>query len=161
MTRPLYRPVLVAVAALAAAGVAWACFGNRLRIGVPDGRAGALAAYALGYYLEERAGVEPEFVAVAGDPVAPFQAHAVDLVVVPRDRAAPDGAVVRDAGAVPGLGPARFWVRPEVPEDLRFSLVERALGRIPALYASGPYREAEAGGGEPRPAARQAVLRAD
>ncbi len=153
--------MLAAAAVLAAAGVVCACFGNRLRIGVPDGRAGALAAYALGYYLEERAGVEPEFVAVAGDPVAPFQAHAVDVVVVPADRPAPAGAVVRGAGEIPGVGPARFWLRPEVPDDLRFSLVARALGRVPALYASGPYRDAAAGGAEPRPAARQAVLRAD
>ena len=161
MTRSLRRCVLVVAAALAAAGVAWACFGNRLRIGVPDDRAGALAAYALGYYLEERAGVEPEFVPLDPDVAGPFSAHSVDVVVVPADRPAPAVAVVRDAGTIPGVGPARFWVRPEVPDDLRFSLVERALGRVPALYGSGPYRDALGGAASPRPAARTAVLRAD
>ncbi len=149
--------VLLSGAVLAAALPAAACFGTRLRVGVPADRTWALAAYATGYYVEEKAGVEPEFVRVE-DPAAALGKGRVDLVLVPAGGGAPPGAVARPAGEVPGLGRIQFWVREAVLEDLRYSLVDRALGRVGELFRSQAYADAWAGHGPPRRAARQAVL---
>ena len=149
--------VLLVGAVLAAAVPAAACFGTRLRVGVPPGRAWALAAYATGYYVEEKAGVEPEFVRVK-DPAAALGEGRVDLVLVPAGGPAPSGAVARPAGEVPGLGRIQYWVREAVLEDLRYFLVDRALGRVGELFGSRAYADAASGDEPPRRAARKAVL---
>ena len=168
MTRLAHLP-RGAVAAVLLAAVLWglsaapagACFGTRLRVGVPADDPGALAAFAIGYYVEEKTGIEPEFVELDGAPQQAVADHAVDLVLVAEDATPPATAEVRGAGTVPGLGPARFWLHPEVLDDLRFFTVERALGRAGALFASPAYAAAAASGDAPRKAARQAVLRAE
>ncbi|MDF1553951.1 MAG: hypothetical protein P1P84_12855 [Deferrisomatales bacterium] len=144
-----------------AAAPAEACFGARLRVGVPSAGAGALAAFAIGYYVEEKTGIEPEFVELAGTPQQAIAEHAVDLVLAAEDVPPPALAEVRMAGDVPGLGPARFWLHPEVLDDLRFFTVERVLGRAGKLFASPAYAAAVASEGAARQAARQAVLRAE
>jgi hypothetical protein len=140
---------------------AQACFGARLRVGVPVGGPGVLAAFAIGYYVEEKTGIEPEFVNLEGDPRQALAGHEVDLVLAAAAESPPGAAEVRPAGTVPGLGTARFWLHPEVLEDLRFFTVVRALGRAEALFASNAYTAAVASSDAPRRAARQAVLRAE
>ncbi len=149
--------LLLAGAVLAAAVPAAACFGTRLRVGVPPGRGWALAAYATGYYVEEKAGVEPEFVP-ADDPAAALAEERVDLVLAPAGGPTPPGAVARPVGQVPGLGRIQYWVREAVLEDLRYFLVDRALGRVGELFGSRAYARALAGQEPPRRAARRAVL---
>lgn len=136
---------------LAGAGACEACFGTKLRILVPAGGRGALASYAAGYFLEEKTGVEPEF--VEGDEGA-----AVDLRLVPAARVVPPGVVARPAGDVPGLGAAKFWLRAEVLDDLRFTTVERALARLPSFFSSPAFLGALGAPASPKKAARKAVL---
>lgn len=152
------------VARLAAAGLsllaaapAGACFGARLRVGVPAEAPAALASYAAGYYVEEKTGIAPEFVPVAAPAEALTQGR-VDLVLVPEGAAAPPGAQVRAAGEAPGLGRAQLWLRAEVLDDLRFFTLDRALGRFPGLLASPAYARAAQSQDPPRKAARRAVL---
>ncbi len=160
MTRPCRALSLVILPALllGAAEGARACFGTRLRIGVQAGTPAELPALATGYFLEERAGITPEFVEIQEGPARALAGGRVDLVIAPASAPAPEGVVERPAGPVPGLGPARYWIRPTVLEDLRFTLVDRALGRIPGLFRSGAFRRAVGSGDPPRRAARRAVL---
>lgn len=160
-----WRPPSGVVAALLGAifwglslAPAWGCFGTRLRVGVLPGDAAGLAAYALGYFVAEKTGIEPEFVPWPKDPAQAFADHGVDVLVTSASVAPPASVVVRDAGTVPGLGPARFWLHPEVLDDLRFFTVERALGRAGVLFAAPAYAAAARSGEAPRKAARQAVL---
>ncbi len=141
-------------------GQAEACFGARLRVGVSGDGAQALASYAAGYYVEEKTGIEPEFVDVDGNPAAALAAESVDVFLT-ADRSVPEGVVVRDAGSVPGFGAGRFWVREGVLDDLRFFTVDRALERLPSFYGSEAFDEASRSRDAPRKAARQAVHRAD
>lgn len=134
------------------------CFGARLRVGVPPESGLALAAYAAGYYVEEKTGISPDFVAVEADGAAALARGDVDLLLV-REAPAPDGSVVRPAGDVPGVGPCRFWIREDVLDDLRFSTVDRALGNIPRFYGSEAFSRAAASREPARKAARQAVHR--
>ncbi|GAB4265138.1 MAG: hypothetical protein Kow0092_17210 [Deferrisomatales bacterium] len=159
----LARAALAAALAAAASwpGPAWSCFGQRLKVGVPPGRAGALAAYAAGYFVEEKTGIEPEFVALSGQPGPALLDRRVDLVLVAEAAEPPGGVAVRPAGEVPGLGRCRFWLHPDVLDDLRFFTVDRSLGRAPALFGSPAYRELAGSSRPPRSAARQAVLRLD
>lgn len=148
------------VLALGVVGLVWAvsseaCFGTRLRVGVPSQPRGALAAYAAGYFVQEKTGIEPEFFD-AGE--AALAAGTVDLLLAPAAAAPPGGAASRPAGDVPGLGPARVWLRGEVLDDLRFFTVDRALGLLPAFFSSAGYRQAVQSGAPPRKAARKAVL---
>ncbi|GAB4261402.1 hypothetical protein [Deferrisoma sp.] len=143
------------LAALVAAGPAAACFGPRLKVAV--GGPAPLAAYVFGYYVEDRAGTGVEFVE-APDPGAEVAEGRADVALVPAGAGTPEGLVVRSAGVVPGVGPASFWLRPEVLDDLRFTLVERALGRMPALFGSEAYRAAAGSADTPRAAARKVVL---
>ncbi len=160
MTRPCRTLALLILPALLLAGAdgARACFGTRLRIGLQAGTPAELPALATGYFLEERAGVTPEFVEIPEGPARALAGERVDLVIAPASARAPEGIAVRPAGPVPGLGEARYWIRPAVLDDLRFSLVERALGRIPGLFRSGAFRRAVGSGDPPRRAARRAVL---
>ena len=162
-TRFRAAPVIaIAGSVLLTAGLAFGCFGTRLRVGVPpDDEGMAVAAYALGYYMEERAGVEPEFVLTTLDPTPDFDAARVDVVLAPVHLPPPASAIVREGGNIPGVGPTRFWVRPDVIDDLRFTLVDRALDRLPALYGSKEYRASLGSGTNPKQTARQAVFRAD
>lgn len=141
---------------LAAALPGHACFGARLRVGVPPEPRLALAAYALGYYLEEKAGVAPDFVE-APEPRRALEAGHVDLALAPA-QAVPPAVVVRDAGEVPGHGPLRVWLRPDIGEDLRFALMDRVLGRAPGFLASPGFLRALESDAAPRKAARRAVL---
>lgn len=141
-------------------GGAEACFGARLRVGVSGDAAQALASYAAGYYVEEKTGIEPEFVDVAGSPGEALAAEAVDVFLA-IDQVAPGGVVVRDAGSVPGFGDGHFWVREGVLDDLRFFTVDRALQQLPGFYGSEAFQEASRSRDAPRKAARQAVHRAD
>lgn len=150
--------VLAALLALPQEG--HGCFGARLRVGVPPDPALALAAYAAGYYVEEKTGIAPEFVDVGDDPAAALARGEVDLVLVP-DAPPPEGVAVRPAGDVPGVGAGRFWIREDVLDDLRFFTVDRALGIIPRLYASDAFAKAAASREPARKAARQAVHRAN
>lgn len=140
--------------------VGHACFGARLRVGVSPDPALALAAYALGYYVEEKTGIVPEFVDVGGDPAAALARSVVDLVLAP-DGPAPEGVAVRPAGTVPGVGACRVWIRGDVLDDLRFFTVDRALGILPRFYASDAFADAAVSRDPARKAARRAVHRAD
>jgi len=159
-----YRGFLLAAGLLGLAagfgGGAEACFGARLRVGVSGDPAQALASYAAGYYVEEKTGIEPEFVDVAGSPAEALSAEVVDVFLAAAE-AAPEGVVVRDAGSVPGFGAGRFWVREGVLDDLRFFTVDRALQQLPGFYGSEAFDEASRSRDAPRKAARQAVHRAD
>ena len=132
-----------------------ACFGKRLRIAVPKDARGALAAYAAGFFIEEKTGIEPEFVESADRGLAD---GTVDLRLAAGGSAVPAGGVVGPAGEVPGTGPAQFWIRDDVLEDLRFFTVERTLGKMPAFYASRAFHEALESPAPPKKAARKAVL---
>ena len=161
MTR-LRAALSIALFALAPAlpRVAFGCFGARLRVGVSAESAQALASYAAGYYVEEKTGVAPEFVDVKGDPGSALRQGEVDVFLAGSEATAPGEVSLREAGEIPGLGPGRFWIRPEVLDDLRFFTVERALKSIPGFYGSEAYREVSESGAPPKAAARRAVLRA-
>lgn len=131
------------------------CFGPRLRVAVPDDPATALAAYTAGYFVQEKTGVEPEFVKTSQRVLAEGKA---DLALAAAAIACPKGMTARPAGEVPGLGAARFWVRDEVLDDLRFTTVDRALAKLPAFYSTDAYRRALQSGVAPKKAARKAIL---
>jgi len=144
--------------AVLAASPALACFGTRLKVGVAADPAQALAAYATGYWVEEKTGVAPEFVPLDGDPLRALLAGDVDLFLTTAGTD-PAEAEIRQAGDVPGLGQAHFWIRKDVLDDLRFFTVSRALERMPELFGSDHYTAA-VGSPSPKKAARQAVHRA-
>jgi hypothetical protein len=148
--------VLAALLALPQEG--HGCFGARLRVGVPPEPSLALAAYAAGYYVEEKTGIAPEFVAVEGDGAAALDRGDVDLLLLP-EAPPPDGIAVRPAGDVAGAGPCQFWIREDVLDDLRFFTVDRALRNIPRFYGSDAFLQAAASRDPARKAARQAVHR--
>lgn len=131
------------------------CFGTRLRVAVPAGPARALAAYAAGYFIQEKTGIEPEFVEAHEMAVSEGKA---DLTLATGGAQCPAGATERPAGDVPGVGAARFWVRNEVLDDLRFTTVDRALAKLASFYTSGAYRQALQSAMPPKKAARKAVL---
>ncbi len=159
---PLFRFAIgLAAALLLVATPALGCFGARLRIGVPGEPASALASYAAGYFIEEKTGIEPEFVEVGVEPHSAFDAGRFDLFLAPGSVPSPEGATLRPAGTIPGVGPARFWIHPEVLDDLRFYTVNRTLDLAPAFFASGSYREAAEEAEPGKRAARRAVLNAD
>lgn len=137
-----------------------ACFGVNLRVGFSRDPGQALASYAAGYYVEEKTGVRPDFVEVTGDPEAALAKGEIDLFLAQTALTPPEAVSLRDAGEVPGFGPSRFWIRPEVLDDLRFFTVDRALRALPGFYVSGPYQEASARTGSAKKTARGAVLRA-
>lgn len=156
MRRPLTRllPLLLAFLALGA-GPLWACFGAELRIAVEPGRERALAAYAVGYFVEEKTGIAPDFVETA-DPESLLKAGKVDLVVTPGQR------LPSEEGAdIPGLGPAAFRVRKDVADDLRYTTLSRALTLLPRFFSGGAYRAALSAAADPKKAARKAVSDAE
>lgn len=141
---------------LAGVGGAHACFGKMLKVGVPSGRESALAAYALGWFAAEKTGIEPEFVAVE-DPLVALSKREIDIAVAPSSAPVGPGLVVREGGIVPGVGPARFYLRSDVLEDLRFFTVDKALGLAPAFFGSPAYGAAVSSGADAKKAARKAV----
>lgn len=143
-----------------ATGLAEACFGARLRIGLTGDPVQALASYAAGYFIEEKTGIEPEFVPMETSPAQALAVSSIDLVLV-AEEAAPKGALARPVGRLPRFGSGTFWLRADVVDDLRFFTVDRALGLLPGFYASHAFAEAAHSESAPRKAARQAVLRAD
>ena len=138
-----------------------ACFGTRLRVGVGTGRNAVLAAFTSGYFVEEKTGIEPEFVELEGDPEQALAEREIDLYLAPEVAATPTTVEVLPAGEVAGMGAAQFWIHQEVLDDLRFFTVKRALAQIGPLFSSPVYGEALRSGDSPRKAARQAVLRAE
>ncbi|MBE0617884.1 MAG: hypothetical protein IH608_08170 [Proteobacteria bacterium] len=151
---------VIAAALVISAREGHGCFGARLRIGVPSDPAPALAAYAAGYYVEEKTGIEPEFVELSGDPGAALAEGAIDFFLA-TGLPTPDGVEVRPAGVLPGVDDSRFWIRRDVLDDLRFFTLDRALQGIPGFYGSEAFREAARAPEPARKAARQAVHRAD
>lgn len=141
---------------LAGVGGAHACFGKMLKVAVTGGRESALAAYALGWFVAEKTGIEPEFVAVE-DPFVALSKREIDVVVAPSSAPGGPGVVVREGGIVPGVGPARFYLRSDVLEDLRFFTVDKALGLAPAFFGSPAYGAAVSSGADAKKAARKAV----
>ncbi len=139
---------------------AMACFGARLKVGVATDPALALAAYATGYWVEEKTGIEPEFVSLDGEALPALLAGEIDLYIASDSTIQAGEAEIREAGTVPGIGIARYRIRKDVLEDLRFFTVGRALERAPQLFGSAAYAEA-LGSSSPKKAARQAVHRAD
>jgi hypothetical protein len=149
------------VASLFLATPVRACFGTELRIGVPLGRDGALAAYAAGYFVEEKTGIAPDFVP-AQDPLEMLKEGEIDLAVVPASALAKKETSAgkipeRPAGIVPGLGPAVFLIRADALEDIRFTTLERSLGILPRFFEGAAYRDAQSSPLEPKKAARKAV----
>jgi hypothetical protein len=120
-----------------------------------------VAAFASGYYVEEKTGIEPEFVELEGLPEQALAEREIDLYLAPEGTETPTAVEVLPAGEVVGMGAARFWVHPEVLDDLRFFTVKRALTQIGALFSSPVYGEAVRSRDSPRKAARQAVLHAE
>lgn len=147
---------LAALAVLAAAPAALACFGAMLKVGVEPGGAKATAAYALGYFVAEKTGIEPEFVETS-DPGSALAKGEVDVVLLNAGAAEVKGALGRAGGMVAGFGDAKIWLREDVQDDIRFSTVEKALGLLPAFYSSEAYKKAASSGAEPKKAARKAV----
>lgn len=131
------------------------CFGTRLKVAVPRAHGGALAVYAAGFFVQEKTGIEPEFLEAPESAVAGGRA---DLALAAAGSPCPLGATSRPAGEIPGFGAATFWVRNEVLDDLRFSTVERALEKLSAFYASAAFRQALQSPLPPKKAARKAVL---
>lgn len=133
-----------------------ACFGALLKVGVVADTAQQTAAYALGYFVEDRTGVAPEFVEVA-DAGAALAKGEVDVALVVNGPAEIKGAVKGAAVTLPGPSGAAVWLRTEIKDDLRFTTVERALNLLPGFYASEAYKNAAGSGKEPKKAARKAV----
>ena len=162
MSRVKTISALLAASVLAAT-MALACFGAELRVGVPpahDNPARALAAYATGYFVEERTGIAPDFREVKEDPATALTEGDIDLWLTPINEAPPEGFLTRSAGTVPGMGEAHYWLRVTTLEDLRFTTLERALGRMGKFFASDAYHTATTQPAD-RKTARKAVLHAD
>lgn len=148
--------VFALFALLTAASAALACFGAMLKVAVePDG-ARATAAYALGYFVAEKTGIEPEFIETA-DPAAALSKGEVDAALLEVKSGQVKGAVERGGGMVEGFGEAHIWLRSDVQDDIRFTTVEKALGMLPAFYSSEAYKKAASAGAEPKKSARKAV----
>lgn len=144
------------LALLAFGGAALACFGAMLKVGVEPGGARATAAYALGYFVAEKTGIEPEFIETA-DPAAALARGEVDAALLDVKTGEVKGAVKRGAGQVEGSGELSIWLREDVQDDIRFTTVEKALGMLPAFYSSEGYKKAAGSVSEPKKAARKAV----
>lgn len=154
MKRPL--AAIAVVLFLASASDALACFGAMLKVGVEPGGAKAMAAYALGYFVAEKTGIEPEFVETP-DPASALVKGEIDAAVVDGSAQPLKGILVLPGGKVSGFGEAKVWLREDVKDDIRFTTVERALGLMPAFYSSEAYGNAARSGSEPKKAARKAV----
>lgn len=133
-----------------------ACFGAKVRVGVPHDRAGSLAAYSVGYFIEEKTGIGPEFVE-ADDLYEALLKNELDVLIEPGGAGLRKEAETREAGSIPGIGGSRFVLRREMLDDLRFSTVEKALNMMPAFFGSGAYGEAAGSAVDARKAARKAV----
>jgi hypothetical protein len=124
--------------------LAVACFGTELRVAMVTGSSPAmeLAAYATGYYVEEKTGIAPDFIETA-DPVADLLGEKLDIVLFPTDKTPPEGLITRGAGELPGLpGSYNYWLRADTPEDLRFSTLEKALAAINRFFSGRVYKDA-------------------
>ena len=150
----------ILVTALLLPLAAWSCFGTELRIGIGDAKTDT-AAYATGYYVEEKTGISPDFRPAGDDPETALKDETIDIFLAPASLPVPEGLVTREIGEVNGAGTLVYWIRPDVLEDLRFTTVDRALGRIPAFFNSSSYHEAAKATDAPKKAARKAVLYAD
>ena len=154
------RSAALALLLLLLPALALACFGTELRVGLGAGDT-ALAAYATGYYVEEKTGIAPDFRPAGDDPAKALKDETIDIYLAPADEKAPEGIVTRELGEVVGAGALTYWIRADVLEDLRFTTVDKALGRIPVFFRSDAYRAATASGDAPKKAARKAVLDAE
>ena len=152
-------PVLFFVAAvLFLAPQTRACFGTQLKIAVEPGGPRALAAYAVGFFIAEKTGIEPDFIETpdAGEALAKGRA---DLALVDEKSASFMGVETREVGPVPGMGRARILLRTEILDDLRFTTVDRTLKLLPPFFSSRAYGGAAADSKtEPKKAAKKAVM---
>ena len=73
----------------------------------------------------------------------------------------PEGMISRPLGELPGAGQRVYWLRATILEDLRFTTVDRALGRIPTFFGSSGFENALKSDDAPKKAARKAVLDAE
>ncbi|TLN23756.1 hypothetical protein FDZ71_02510 [bacterium] len=149
------KKVLAITLALLAPALALACFGAELRIGVGKERADAFASYALGFFIEEKTGIEPLFVET--DDSKTFAENKIDLRILPATSATPAGAFKQQPLKTPG-GEAAIWLTSEVKDDIRFTTLERALKIAGGFFSSKALNEAASQSGEPKKAARKAVL---
>jgi hypothetical protein len=140
---------------LVGVGPTFACFGTQLKVGVFGESDLKKAAFALGYFIEEKTGVVPEFIEIK-EPVAALEAGRIDIIIVPSAIIIPRVYPTRIGGSLPKLGELRFVLATNILDDLRFTTVERALSLLPDFYKSKPYRNSKSGTKE-KQAARKAV----
>lgn len=159
-TRDLLRAGIIFPLLLAGvvgfASVSRGCFGTMLKIAVEKDQEKSYAAYATGYFIAEKTGIEPDFVEVS-DPGEALLKGAVDLALMPVSSLGPKNSVTRPATDLPGFGAAVFAIRSDVLEDIRFTTVEKALELCPAFFTSPAFRDNAQKGAEPKKAARKAV----
>ena len=121
--------LILSAALLCAATAAFACFGAELRVGVPSDAPGALAAYATGYFVEEKTGIAPDFREVTGDPATMLAEGDIDIWLVPVSTPTPEGFLTRPAGTtyplLYGLGTAL----PVIAFAVLIALGVQSLGR--------------------------------
>jgi hypothetical protein len=155
---------------------ALACFGARLKVGVHGASELKMAAYSLGYFIEEKTGIEPDFVDITA-PMEALGAGKVDILLVLGESPVPRIFSTRRGGKVPVIGEAlgaseapelelRVVLLNDLLDDLRFTTVDKSLALLPDFYASAVYRKASAGNnasagnsvkGEEKKLARKAV----
>lgn len=159
VTAHLVRRALLPAAVfgfLALAATSHACFGTMLKVAVEKDPQKAYAAYAAGYFIAEKTGIEPDFIEVE-DSKAALEKGSADLALTVGKSPEPKNSVARPAGDLPGFGAAVFRLRADVLEDIRFTTVEKALALCPAFFTSPAFKWDAAKGAEPRKAARKAV----
>lgn len=137
--------------------LALACFGTELRIGVGKDPKNALFSYALGFFIEEKTGIEPLFVEVDDSPSL-LADKKIDLRLLPATAPAPTGAVRQETVNLPDYGEAFVWLTHETVDDLRFTTIERTLKIAGGFFNSKAMSEAASHSGDPKKAARKAVL---
>jgi len=140
---------------------ALACFGPKLKVGVSNEGSALLASYAIGYLIEEKTGIEPEFVTINSSFAEALKNKDIYIILAPPDAEVPESASASQIGEIAGMGSANIWIRTEMKDDLRFFTVERAIGLLPRFFSSKAYKKAAKSNTQPKKAARQAVLNAD
>lgn len=141
--------------------LASACFGPKLKIGVSPEANSSLASYAIGFLVEEKTGIAPEFIEFGDSASEALKNEEIDIFLASPDAKTSEYASIKSIGDIPGVGPANVWIRTEMKDDLRFFTVERALGLLPQFFSSSAYKTAAKSKTKPKKAARQAVLNAD
>lgn len=139
-----------------APSLALACFGAELKIGVGKERGWAFVSYALGYFVEEKTGIEPLFIDAESAEKA-LAEKKIDLALLPAQAPPPDGAIKQETVKTPA-GEAVIWLSPSVTEDIRFTTLARTLKIAGGFLSSKALSEAASQSGDPKKAARKAAL---